>query len=162
MQGATGPTMASDAKGEGIRNLDEQLCFAVYSTAHAFNRLYRPFLTELGLTYPQFLAMLVLWERDGQTVTAIGDRLMLDSGTLTPLLKRLEVSGLIARARSRDDERRVLVHLTAEGRALRGKAGAARNAVPCAVEDSGVEKERLLADVLSLRGALRRAIEAEG
>ncbi|WP_332684398.1 MarR family winged helix-turn-helix transcriptional regulator [Bosea sp. (in: a-proteobacteria)] len=152
--------MANDAKGEGIRNLDEQLCFAVYSTAHAFNRLYRPFLAELGLTYPQFLAMLVLWERDGQTVTAIGDRLLLDSGTLTPLLKRLEGAGLVERRRSRDDERQVQVHLTAQGRALRDKAGATDNAVPCAVEDSAVDKERLLADVLALRGALLRAAGA--
>ena len=79
--------MTRDATG--IRTLEEQICFAVYSTAHAFNRVYRPFLAELGLTYPQYLVMLVLWEGDGQTVKAIGERLMLDSGTLTPLLKRL-------------------------------------------------------------------------
>src|SRR5213595_3505029 len=95
--------------------LDNQLCFAVYSTAHAFNRVYKPLLDSLGLTYPQYLVMLVLWERDGVPVKEIGDRLFLDSGTLTPLLKRLEAAGLIKRRRSKQDERQVLTALTAEG-----------------------------------------------
>lgn len=87
--------------------LEEQLCFAVYLAGHAFTRMYRTVLADLGLTYPQYLVMLVLWECDGLSVKAVGERLMLDSGTLTPLLKRLEAAGLIVRERSRQDERQV-------------------------------------------------------
>src|SRR5689334_24429696 len=94
-------------------SLGHQLCFAIYSTAHAFNRVYKPLLDRLGLTYPQYLVMLVLWERDGLSVKEIGERLFLDSGTLTPLLKRLEVAHLVKRTRSAEDERQVLVALTA-------------------------------------------------
>src|SRR5712664_4872752 len=86
--------------------LGNQLCFAIYSTAHAFNRVYKPLLEKLGLTYPQYLVLLVLWERDGLTVSELGERLSLDSGTLTPLLKRLEANGLIQRQRDSADERR--------------------------------------------------------
>ena len=102
--------------------LDNQLCFALYSTSLAMTRLYQPLLAALGLTYPQYLAMLVLWERDGLMVSELGDRLFLDSGTLTPLLKRLEAAGLIARIRALDDERRVHVTLTAAGRKLKARA----------------------------------------
>src|SRR6267143_6393446 len=101
--------------------LGNQLCFAIYSTAHAFNRVYKPLLKRLGLTYPQYLVMLVLWERDGLPVRDIGERLFLDSGTLTPLLKRLETAGLVRRTRSTDDERQVLIDLTPQGQALREK-----------------------------------------
>src|SRR5947209_6616566 len=104
--------------------LGDQLCFAVYSTAHAFNRFYKPLLERLGLTYPQYLVMLVLWERDGVAVKDIGERLFLDSGTLTPLLKRMEQAGLVKRTRSSEDERQVLVALTAQGQALKDKARA--------------------------------------
>src|SRR6478672_13617070 len=102
--------------------LGNQVCFAVYSTAHAFNRFYKPLLERLGLTYPQYLVMLVLWERDGVPVKEIGDRLFLDSGTLTPLLKRLEAAQLIKRTRSIEDERQVMIALTSKGEALREKA----------------------------------------
>jgi len=102
--------------------LDNQLCFAVYSTGHAFNRVYKPLLDRLGLTYPQYLVMLVLWERDDVAVKDIGARLFLDSGTLTPLLKRLEAAGLIKRTRGTEDERQVLVALTPQGHALREKS----------------------------------------
>ncbi|AGH49306.1 MULTISPECIES: MarR family winged helix-turn-helix transcriptional regulator [Sphingomonadales] len=102
--------------------LDEQFCFAVYSTAHALNRVYKPRLDAIGVTYPQYLVLLVLWQDDGLTVGAIGERLGLESSTLTPLLKRLEGAGLIARARSREDERQVIVSLTDSGRNLREKA----------------------------------------
>src|SRR3979411_1020092 len=85
--------------------LGNQLCFAIYSTAHAFNRVYKPLLKRLGLTYPQYLVMLVLWEHDGLPVRDIGERLFLDSGTLTPLLKRLEAAELVKRTRSTEDER---------------------------------------------------------
>ena len=95
--------------------LGNQICFAIYSTAHAFNRVYKPLLDRLGLTYPQYLVMLVLWERDGVPVKDIGERLFLDSGTLTPLLKRLEAAELIKRTRSTEDERQVLIALTAQG-----------------------------------------------
>ncbi|MDU0340919.1 MarR family transcriptional regulator [Bosea sp. ZW T0_25] len=153
--------MTKDANSRLVRGLDEQICFAVYSAAHAFNRAYRPFLAELGLTYPQYLVMLVLWEQDGQSVKAIGERLMLDSGTLTPLLKRLEGNGLILRKRGREDERQVLVDLTETGRALRDKAGRSVNPVPCAVEESGVPPARLLEEIRALREALLRRAAAE-
>ncbi len=104
--------------------LDNQLCFALYSTSLAMTKLYKPLLDTLGLTYPQYLVMLVLWEHDGLTVSALGARLYLDSGTLTPLLKRMETSNLLTRQRAADDERRVLVSLSAEGRKLKTKAGA--------------------------------------
>jgi MarR family transcriptional regulator, organic hydroperoxide resistance regulator len=156
-----GRAMTKNAKAPLVRGLDEQICFAVYSAAHAFNRAYRPFLAGLGLTYPQYLAMLVLWEQDGQSVKAIGERLMLDSGTLTPLLKRLEGNGLIRRRRGREDERQVLVELTEAGRGLRQKAGELPNPVPCAVADSGVPPGRLLGDVQALREALLRRATAE-
>ena len=102
--------------------LDNQLCFALYSASLAMTKVYKPLLAELGLTYPQYLAMLVLWERDGLMVSELGERLFLDSGTLTPLLKRMEAAGLIARIRAVDDERRVHVTLTAAGRKLKARA----------------------------------------
>ena len=102
--------------------LDNQLCFALYSASLAMTKLYKPLLDELGLTYPQYLALLVLWEQDGVTVSELGDRLSLDSGTLTPLLKRLEAAGLVSRLRDAADERRVLIRLTAEGRKLKSRA----------------------------------------
>ncbi len=102
--------------------LDNQICFAVYSAAHAFNRVYKPLLDRLGLTYPQYLVMLVLWEGDNIPLKDIGERLFLDSGTLTPLLKRLETTNLLKRTRSTQDERQVLIELTREGHAMREKA----------------------------------------
>ena len=102
--------------------LDRQLCFALYSASLAMTKLYKPLLAPLGLTYPQYLVMLVLWETEGLTVNQIGERLALDSGTLTPLLKRLESAGLLQRLRDTSDERRVLLHLTPDGRALRTRA----------------------------------------
>jgi DNA-binding MarR family transcriptional regulator len=109
-------------KTDAMLQLDNQLCFALYSTSLAMTKLYKPLLDALGLTYPQYLAMLVLWEQDGLTVSEIGERLYLDSGTLTPLLKRLEAAGLIARIRAVEDERRVHITLTAAGRKLKTKA----------------------------------------
>lgn len=102
--------------------LDNQLCFALYSASLAMSKMYKPQLEALGLTYPQYLVMLVLWERDGLTVSEIGDRLFLDSGTLTPLLKRLEAAGYLNRLRDVNDERRVLIQLSAAGRRLKAKA----------------------------------------
>jgi DNA-binding MarR family transcriptional regulator len=105
-----------------LLRLDRQLCFALYSTSLVMTKLYKPLLAPLGLTYPQYLVMLLLWETDGLGVGDLGERLYLDSGTLTPLLKRMEGAGLLTRQRDQQDERRVIVSLTAEGRALRAKA----------------------------------------
>ena len=102
--------------------LDKQLCFALYSASHAMTRAYQPLLTPLGLTYPQYLVMLVLWEQDGLAVGQLGERLKLDSATLTPLLKRLEVAGHLQRLRDTTDERRLRLQLTPKGRALRAQA----------------------------------------
>jgi MarR family transcriptional regulator, organic hydroperoxide resistance regulator len=98
--------------------LREQACFALYTASRAVTGLYRPLLDKLGLTYPQFLVLMALWETDGLTVTALGDALQLDSGTVSPLLKRLEAAGFVERRRESDDERRVTVHLTENGAAL--------------------------------------------
>lgn len=111
-------TVAARPVAESQR-LDNQLCFAVYAAAHAFGRAYRTLLGHHDLTYPQYLVLLVLWEREGLTVKEIGTRLFLDSGTLTPLLQRLEASGRVRRARDRRDERQVSIFLTPEGRRLR-------------------------------------------
>jgi DNA-binding MarR family transcriptional regulator len=104
--------------------LDEQLCFALYAASRAMTARYRPMLEAIGLTYPQYLVMLVLWDDGPSTVSQIGSRLRLDSGTLSPLLKRLEQHGLITRRRRADDERSVEIRLTDDGAALRGKAEA--------------------------------------
>jgi DNA-binding MarR family transcriptional regulator len=129
--------------------LDAQLCFAIYGAAHAFTRTYKPLLEPLGLTYPQYLVMIALWEDDDQPVKAIGDRLGLDSGTLSPLLKRLEQSGLVARKRDRDDERQVRISLTAKGDELRhqatGVAQAIGKAVGCGLEEAVALRDELIA-----------------
>jgi DNA-binding MarR family transcriptional regulator len=121
-------------------SLDHQLCFALYSASLAMTKLYKPLLDELGLTYPQYLALLVLWERDGITVSELGERLTLDSGTLTPLLKRLEAAGWITRLRDTADERRVLIRLSAAGRALKTRArripGCVLQAAHCTVDEA--------------------------
>lgn len=129
--------------------LGDQLCFAVYSTAHAFNRLYRPHLDAIGLTYPQYLVLLVLWEQDGLAVKELGERLQLDSGTLTPLLKRLEAAGLVDRRRDPADERQVRVVLTTAGEDLRDKAALIQSKVlgasGCSLDELAVLKRALLA-----------------
>jgi len=103
-------------------DLDRQVCFPLYAASNLLNRLYRPILAELGLTYPQYLVMLVLWKQSPQTVGSLGDMLHLDSGTLTPLLKRMEAAGLVSRVRDPGDERRVLIAVTDPGRQLRDPA----------------------------------------
>jgi DNA-binding MarR family transcriptional regulator len=102
--------------------LDDQLCFPLYAAARAIQQHYRPLLKKLGLTYPQYLVMLVLWEADGLSVSGIGTRLHLDSGTLTPLLKRMATANLVERRRSEEDERVVTIHLTDRGHALQSEA----------------------------------------
>ncbi|MGV3573216.1 MAG: MarR family winged helix-turn-helix transcriptional regulator [Ramlibacter sp.] len=116
------PSRPAPAPADAALLLDNQLCFALYSASLAMTKLYKPLLEELGLTYPQYLVMLVLWEADGVMVSEIGHRLSLDSGTLTPLLKRLEAGGLISRMRDVQDERRVHIHLTQAGRKLKARA----------------------------------------
>lgn len=112
---------------------DDMLCFAVYAAAHAFTRAYRPLLAPHGLTYPQYLVLLLLWSGDGMTVGEIGAPLFLDSGTLTPLLRRLERAGLVRRSRDADDERQVRIGLTEAGRALRATLKGVPDAIGCAV-----------------------------
>ncbi|KQY31866.1 MarR family transcriptional regulator [Rhizobium sp. Root483D2] len=111
-----------DLKEGDALALGQQLCFAVYSVAHAFNRTYKPLLEKFGLTYPQYLVLLALWQKDRMTVKGIGEELGLDSGTLSPLLKRLETAGFVSRIRDKGDERQVIVTLTNKGEALKGDA----------------------------------------
>jgi DNA-binding MarR family transcriptional regulator len=134
--------------------LDEQLCFAVYSTMLGINKVYRGLLKKLGLTYPQYLVMLVLWERDGLMVSEIGERLFLDSPTLTPLLKRLESSSLVVRERSSADERQVIVSLTEVGRRLRERAVDVPGCVATAMACAPGELEFLRGRLVDLRGRL--------
>jgi MarR family transcriptional regulator, organic hydroperoxide resistance regulator len=138
--------------------LDNQICFAVYSTAHAFNRVYKPLLARLGLTYPQYLVMLVLWERDGVPVKDIGERLHLDSGTLTPLLKRLEAAELIKRTRNTEDERQVLIALAPQGQALREKARAVPQSILAASACSLSELSAMKNEIVALRDRLNAAL----
>lgn len=131
--------------------LDHQLCFALYSTSLAMTKLYKPLLAPLGLTYPQYLALLCLWESDGVTVSHLGERLQLDSGTLTPLLKRMEAAGWLRRERSTEDERRVLVWLTPAGQGLKQQARAIPQCVLQAAECNLHEIQALTTQVRALR-----------
>ena len=136
--------------------LDQQLCFALYASSLAMTKLYKPLLEPLGLTYPQYLVMLVLWEADGSIVSEVGQRLTLDSGTLTPLLKRLESTGLLRRERDADDERRVRIHLTPAGRALRLRAAKVPPQVACATACSPGELTALTRQLKKLRDQITR------
>lgn len=137
--------------------LEQQLCFAVYSASLAFTRFYRPLLAQLGVTYPQYLVLLTLWEEDGLSVTAIGDRLLLDSGTLTPVLKRLQVLGLVTRTRGTKDERQVIVRLTEHGAGMRQVAGGFPTRILDASECSGEDLDALRLSLQSLRRNLDRS-----
>ena len=130
--------------------LDIQLCYALYAAAHRMTKSYRPMLERMGLTYPQYLVLLVLWENDGVTVSEIGRRLRLDSGTLTPVLKRLETSGLLNRNRRQSDEREVEIALTDQGWALRSEAIAVRQSVMCQLNMSEPEIQAMRADLNAL------------
>lgn len=140
-----------------LLRLDHQLCFALYATSLAMNRVYRGLLGELGLTYPQYLVMLVLWEGDDLSVSSIGERLHLDSATLTPLLKRLQTAGLIRRERDAADERQVRIHLTPTGTDLRERAAAIPHAVLCATECTPDELGALKQQLEGLRDRLLAA-----
>jgi DNA-binding MarR family transcriptional regulator len=137
--------------------LDNQLCFAVYSASLAMTKLYKPLLDKLKLTYPQYLVMLVLWERDGLMVSELGERLSLDSGTLTPLLKRLEANGLVARIRDLADERRVHVSLTAAGRRLKARAASVPACLMAASQCSIEELVALTQQIQQLRDRVKAA-----
>lgn len=134
--------------------LDQQLCFAVYSTAHAFTRFYRPLLKALGVTYPQYLVLMALWETDGQAVNEIGARLWLDSGTLTPLLKRLETMGLVTRRRDEGDERQVIVSLTLRGHSLEAAAATFPAQILAASNCSAAELDQMRRLLFGLREQL--------
>ena len=127
----------------------DMLCFALYSASHAMTRLYRPLLAPLGLTYPQYLVLVSLWAQDGRSVRELGEELALESNTLTPLLKRMEESGLITRARSSEDERVVQVSLTEKGSSLRSEA---EKVTACVFEASGLSLDEL--------GRLRNEVRA--
>ncbi|MBV6751921.1 MULTISPECIES: MarR family winged helix-turn-helix transcriptional regulator [Pseudomonas] len=138
--------------------LDNQVCFALHSTSLLMTKVYKPLLQALNLTYPQYLAMMVLWEKDGLTVGEISTRLLTDPGSLTPLLKRLESEGLLSRTRSKEDERVVIVELTEQGRALREQA---RGIPQCILAASGDSLERLRAlqaELVALRGHLQDSL----
>ncbi|ASK99250.1 MarR family winged helix-turn-helix transcriptional regulator [Xanthomonas citri] len=145
---------ATDARTDALLQLDNQLCFALYSANLAMHKLYRGLLKALDLTYPQYLVMLVLWETDERSVSEIGERLYLDSATLTPLLKRLQAAGLVTRTRAANDERQVIIALTEAGRALRGKAGAVPEQVFCASACSLDELRQLKQELEKLRSSL--------
>jgi DNA-binding MarR family transcriptional regulator len=142
-------------KDERALKLDAQLCFPLYAASNLLTRLYRPLLEELGLTYPQYLVMLVLWERAPASVGELSATLYLDSGTLTPLLKRLEGAGLVRRQRSVADERRVEVSLTRDGQALKKRALEVPGAMACRI---GLGNERFI----GLRAELRALMELLG
>lgn len=139
--------------------LSKQLCFAIYSASHAFTRAYRMLLEPLGLTYPQYLVLMVLWERDGMRVKEIGSKLFLDSGTLTPLLKRLEGLGYVRRVRDTSDERQVTIILTPAGHALEEKAASVPNDLSCMTSLDQGSHDELAERISKLRGSLQTASE---
>ncbi|MFC6339595.1 MarR family transcriptional regulator [Pseudomonas sp. CCM 7891] len=138
--------------------LDNQLCFALHSTSLLMTKAYKPLLQALGLTYPQYLALMVLWEEDGLTVGEISRRLLTDPGSLTPLLKRLEAEGLLSRTRSREDERVVVVELTDAGWALRDKAMDIPQCILGASRLDMKQLRKLQADLLALRANLQSSL----
>lgn len=148
--------VSPDAPARDLLHLDQQVCFALYSANLALARAYRGLLAELGLTYPQYLVMLVLWEQEGQSVSAIGQKLFLDSATLTPLLKRLQVAGLVTRTRATGDERQVEIGLTEAGRALRERASAVPQALSCALDRPPQALLQLKSQLEDLRDHLGR------
>jgi DNA-binding MarR family transcriptional regulator len=154
------PPQQDAAASASLLVLENQFCFALYSASHAMTKAYKPLLDRLGLTYPQYLVMLVLWEQDAILVKDIGARLFLDSGTLTPLLKRLEANGLVTRNRDPQDERQVRISLRAEGRALRAAASAIPAQLLCASGQEAVALSRLRAELSSVRDELFKSVDA--
>lgn len=146
------------AEEKGPIPLDDQICFTIYSAAIAIQRAYRPLLDGLGLTYPQYLVLNVLWEADKQTVGAIATRLALESSTLTPLLKRLETAKLVRRTRNPANERQVFIELTPEGRALKARAGCLGDALLAASGETMTYLGELNGQVKKLRDAVQRSM----
>ena len=144
-----------------LLRLDNQLCFALYAATRAISKTYRERLGPLNLTYPQYLVLLVLWENDGLNISDIGRKLMLDSGTLTPLIKRLEAMNIVTRQRGKDDEREVKVRLSTKGRALKAGALGARRFVACRLDMSEQEILALRSDLMDLIGRLGAECESE-
>lgn len=138
--------------------LDGQLCFSLYSTSMAINRLYKPLLDGLGVTYPQYLVLSTLWEADGQTITALADRLALEPSTITPLVKRLEQAEFVTRERNAEDERKVQVFLTTKGKKLRAESGCLTDAL---LRKSGLTVKEII-DLNSRIHRLRDALTNEG
>ncbi len=138
-------------------DLDGLLCFAIYSAGHAFNRVYKPLLDALNLTYPQYLVMVALWAEDDQTVSGLGEKLFLESNTLTPLLKRLEGMGYLTRSRDPADERQVRAGLTPAGIALRVQARAIPSCILAATGLSVEALQRLQVDISAVRDSLLKA-----
>ncbi|WP_158887292.1 MarR family winged helix-turn-helix transcriptional regulator [Amycolatopsis anabasis] len=139
--------------------LEEQACFALYSASRAVTDVYRPLLAELGLTYPQYLVLLVLWERDSRPVKEIGEALQLDYGTLSPLLKRLEANGLVTRHRLASDERSVAIGLTGRGRELRERAAGIPSAIGCALGLDDEARRELITTLRSITASTRTTTE---
>lgn len=146
-------------KTEMPPSLDDLLCFAIYSTSLAMSKVYRPMLTKLGVTYPQYLVLVVLWQQDQVTVSEIGHHLFLDSATLTPLLKRMEAAGLIVRERSVRDERQVIVSLTPDGKKMQQDAKDIIPAMLCALGCSKEETIALKDRIVALRENLEKSIQ---
>lgn len=137
--------------------LEEQVCFALYAASRAVTDAYRPLLSELDLTYPQYLVLLVLWERDGRPVKEVAADLHLDYGTVSPLLKRLQARGLLTRDRRAEDERSVTVNLTEEGSALRERAAAIPSAMSCAMGLGETSRRELIRTLRDLTDVVRSA-----
>lgn len=152
---------ATEPSADELLRLDNQLCFALYAATRAITRTYRERLDPLNLTYPQYLVLLVLWESDGQTVSSIGEKLMLDSGTLTPLLKRMEASKLVRRERNRVDERQVEIWLADKGKMLKADALECRRHVACRLDMSNGEILALRSDIMALVSRLGTECETE-
>lgn len=150
-------TQATTPAIDEYLKLDNQLCFALYAATRAVTKIYTERLGPLDLTYPQYLVLLVLWEHDGSTISEIGRRLMLDSGTLTPVVKRLEGMGLLQRHRAAEDERKVQVWLTPKGQGLRGQVLDARRHVACRLQMSDAAAEGLKQELIGLIERLSQA-----
>jgi DNA-binding MarR family transcriptional regulator len=149
------------ASPEDAIKLDDFLCFAIYSANLAVNRLNKPVLDELGLTYLQYIVLVVLYEQNDQTVGGLGDKLFLDSSTLTPLLKRLEAMGHLTRQRNPEDEREVRVHLTPQGRSVRERALAFRSGLLKTMGLGAADYWRLREELVKLRANLSDAVRAK-
>ena len=153
------PTRARTPATDGSAlHLDNQMCFALYSASLTMTKFYQPLLRKLKVTYPQYLVLLVLWEQDAQIVSELGEKLFLDSGTLTPLLKRLESVNYVRRVRDASDERRVIVSLTPAGRALRQRALTLHDRVACATQCSASDRASLTRQLGRLRSALKETL----